>query len=275
MRRWAAENSRDGVADVADLIRFNRVVDRALAESIAGHNRGVRERQDRFLAILGHDLRNPLNAILMSATFMLESGAVPEPDRSFVERIAASSRRMNQMVSDLIAFARSRVTGRVPVACSDMDLHGTVKEVVSEITAAYPGCVVYAHCAGDLRGRWDSARLEQALENLVGNAIQHGDRGSPIDVTARGDATEVVLVVHNTGVPIPGDKLPELFNPMGTVRRTRRATDDHLGIGLFIGHEVVTAHGGRIDVRSTAGEGTTFTVHLPRSVSLGPRLLLS
>lgn len=198
MRRWAAENSRDGVADVADLIRFNRVVDRALAESIAGHNRG-----------------------------------------------------------------------------SDMDLHGTVKEVVSEITAAYPGCVVYAHCAGDLRGRWDSARLEQALENLVGNAIQHGDRGSPIDVTARGDAAEVVLVVHNTGVPIPGDKLPELFNPMGTVRRTRRATDDHLGIGLFIAHEVVTARGGRIDVRSTAGEGTTFTVHLPRSVSLGPRLLLS
>jgi signal transduction histidine kinase len=150
--------------------------------------------------------------------------------------------------------------------------------VADETRAAHPGRTVRFLRDGDLRGQWDVDRLRQVVANLVGNAIQHGT--GPVDLAARaergegGEAGEraeegeggyVVLSVHNGGAPIPPEALPTLFEPL--VRgREEGASRRHgsIGLGLYIAREVVTAHGGTIDVTSSAGQGTTFTVRLPR-----------
>jgi phosphoserine phosphatase RsbU/P len=119
---------------------------------------------------------------------------------------------------------------------------------------------------GDTRGVWDRTRLSQVVSNLVGNTIKHGPAGEPIDVIVRGDGDHVVLSVHNGGAPIPADLLPVLFAPFSRADRTDRSpgAQKSYGLGLYISREIVVAHGGTIEVRSSTTQGTTFTVRLPR-----------
>jgi signal transduction histidine kinase len=118
------------------------------------------------------------------------------------------------------------------------------------------------------RGEWDAARLGQALSNLIGNAVQHGAEGTPVNVEIRGEENWVAVVVHNRGVAIPPDRLAGIFNPMKVREPHRQAAGSSptssLGLGLYIAEQIVSAHGGRIEVESSEAAGTTFTVYLPR-----------
>jgi signal transduction histidine kinase len=146
------------------------------------------------------------------------------------------------------------------------------REVLSEFQAIHPKRRLEFQSEGDLRGRWDPARLSQVLSNLVGNALQHGERDKPIDVVARVDAEEVVIDVHSEGSPIPPELLANIFEPMVSHGR-RGAESTSVGLGLFIAREIVLAHGGTVTVTSTASDGTTFSVRLPhRSVATPPPL---
>jgi signal transduction histidine kinase len=119
---------------------------------------------------------------------------------------------------------------------------------------------------GDLSGSWDADRLAQALTNLVGNAVQHGTPGTPIGVTARGLADEIVLSVHNEGPAIPTEQQEAIFREGRRVGARRPASDRrHQGLGLYIVERIVAAHGGTVAVRSSPHEGTTFTIRLPRT----------
>jgi signal transduction histidine kinase len=257
--------------DLDDLMRFNEAIDQAIAESITRYTEDLDHSKEMFLAILGHDLRSPLGAVIMAAQFMLETKELKEPHLTLTTRIVRSSKRMNRMVGDLLDFTRSRLGSGVPVVRGEMNLEKEVENAIDEMTSAHSGCTFELDATGNLKGQWDCARISQVLANLLGNAVQHGVARSTIRVTLRGEADEVVLQVHNRGQTIPAADLPGLFSPF------KRLTGDQapstaassLGLGLYIAEQIVTAHGGVIGVESTDAAGTTFTVHLPRAVSAG------
>jgi signal transduction histidine kinase len=266
LRLWARQPGPTGEAEFEEMVRFNEAIDQAIAESLARFTQDIDHTKERFLAILGHDLRTPVGAIMMSAQFILESGELVEPYRGLVDRINKSSRRMNQMVADLLDFSRTRLGDTIPIARAQMDVTRMLHDVVAEVGASYPDRTLDVEATGDLRGVWDCARLTQAVTNLIGNAAQHGSDATPIRVTARGEADEVTIAVHNDGPAIPDELVGRIFQPM---KRSRSDAGDrrHLGLGLYIVDRIVAAHRGQIDVASSEGHGTTFTVRLPRHVS--------
>ena len=266
LRLWGKQPGPKGDAELEEMVRFNEAIDQSIAESLARYTQDIDHTKERFLAILGHDLRTPLGAIMMSAQFVLESGELVEPYRELVDRIGKSSRRMIQMVADLLDFSRTRLGDTIPIARAEMDVTRMLDDVVAEVAASYPDCKLEVEASGELHGVWDCARLTQAMTNLIGNAAQHGSDDTPIRVTARGEAHEVLIEVHNDGPAIPDELVGRIFHPM---KRGRSDPGDrrHLGLGLYIVDRIVAAHRGRIDVASSEEDGTTFTVRLPRHVS--------
>jgi len=262
IRLWTEQQGEIAGADLDDTAKFHQAIDQAIAESITRYTRELNRSKDRFLAILGHDLRNPLSAISMSARFMLETGDIREPTISGINMIVRSAARMNQMVGDLLDFARAQFGQGIPISRGKMDARKVVDEVVAEVAASHPKARVHVDASGQLHGNWDSTRLAQALTNLILNAVQHGSSEAPINVAARGLPNEVVLSVENQGPVIPAEKLERIFGVTGQ-DLTDRAAGDHLGLGLYITSEIIKAHGGTIDANSS-DEDTVFTVHLPR-----------
>ena len=266
IRLWTRDQGELGPEDIDDLTRFNEAIDQALSESVVRFTHDIAKAKEMFLAILGHDLRTPLGAISTSAAFMLETGDLEEPHRTLAGRIAGSADRTVTMVGDLLDFTRSHLGDGIPVTRAEASLGRIVHELVDEIGAAHPGREIRVEARGETQGQWDAARLGQALANLVGNAVQHGAEHAPITVTVGRDEKEAFVSVHNEGAVIPSHRIDGIFNPM----RERDSVRDSgptgsLGLGLYIAERIVSAHGGSIDVESSAERGTTFTVRLPRS----------
>ena len=266
IRLWTEANgSLTRGSDLEDLMRFNEAIDQALAESITRYTADLDHSKEMFLAILGHDLRTPLGAVIMSAEFMLDMGELTEPHLTLTTRIARSGRRMNRMVGDLLDFTRSRLGSGVPITRAPMDMEKMARQTVDEISAANPESVLKVSMSGNLQGNWDCARITQVLANLLGNAAQHGTPRTMISLTARGELKEVVLQVHNRGTPIPPADIPMLFSPFKRLANPGDGGNNgSLGLGLYIVERIVTAHGGSIDVNSSDTGGTFFTVRLPR-----------
>lgn len=269
IRLWTKAQGQLGPEELEDLTRFNEAIDQSLSESVARFDLDVAKAKETFLAILGHDLRTPLSAISTSATFMLETGELEEPHRTLTSRIAGSAKRTVGMVGDLLDFTRGHLGDGIPVTRVEMNLGKVVHDVVDEISAAHPGRPIDVHTRGERRGYWDPARIGQAVANLIGNAVQHGADGTPIAVEVRGDETEAVVAVHNWGTVISAERIDGIFNPMRSKEESpRRASaggpTGSLGLGLYIAERIVSAHDGRIEVRSSEEQGTTFTIHLPR-----------
>jgi len=270
LRLWAKSKSRGvlGADDLVDLTRFNEAVDQSLAESVTRYTQELEQSKEMFLAILGHDLRTPLGAVLTSAKFMLETQELKEPSLTLTSRIASSSTRMMHMVGALLDFTRSRLGGGIPVEREPMNMGKVVHDVVEEICAAHPSRTIRIDARGEQDGEWDAARISQALTNLVVNALEHGSKATPVTVETCGDARELTITVHNRGRTISAERLNGIFNPM----KPRETGDEaaaggpqgNLGLGLYIADRIVSAHQGRIEVESTEEHGTTFTVHLPR-----------
>ena len=269
MHLWRQTYDAPAATDLDDMVRFNEAIDQAIAESIKRYTADVGQSKDRFLAILGHDLRNPLGAVITSTTFMLENAAergdLPQPYLSLTEGVARSGRRMHQMVEDLLEFARVSFGQTIPIKRAPMDIETVVREVAAEVRAANPGREITLEFAGDERGEWDRDRLFQALTNLVGNAVQHGATSTPISIAARGEGDFVTVAVCNEGPPIGREQLARLFQGMNGVPRREGRDRRHLGLGLYIVDKIVAAHGGSIAVSSSNENGTMFTLRLPRS----------
>jgi signal transduction histidine kinase len=265
LRLWAGRTREVAASDLEDMTRFNEAVDQALMESISRYSRDITRAKDRFLAILGHDLRTPLSSIVMSASFLLETGELGEPILKHIATIARSAKRIDQMVDDVLDFARAEFEGAIPIVRAEMDVARMVDDVASEIAASYPNSDVRVECIGELHGRWDSNRLAQALTNLIANALQHGSHESPVKVTAQGMENEVVISVQNRGPVIAADNLSRMFTAMATGQTNGGSRHGHLGLGLYIVNSIVLAHHGTVNISSSAEKGTTVTIHLPRS----------
>ena len=264
-RLWLTDDREKALTDVNDLIRFNEAIDQAIAESITRYSGAIGQSKERFLAILGHDLRSPLGAIITATRFMLETGELREPHLSLVTRVANSSRRMHQMIEDLLDFTRTRFGDSIPIVRVAVDLRKIITDAAGEMSTMYPDASVQLETSGDLRGEWDGDRLAQVFTNLLGNAVQHGAPDSPIRVIARGTAGEVKVSIHNEGPYIPKEQLRHLFEAMQKSGRGGARDKQHLGLGLYIVEKIVTAHGGTIDVKSGRDEGTTVTICLPKA----------
>ena len=265
VRLWTKANGSLTGDDINDLMRFNEAIDQATAESITRFMLDLDRSKEMFIAILGHDLRSPLNAVTMSSQFMLERGKLDEQDVALATGSLRSARRMNRLVGDLLDFTRSRLGTGIPIAPADMDMQTVARQAVDEAVAAHPERVVHLDTPGELHGHLDAARISQVLSNLIENAIQHGAASKPVSVKAEGDATGVVVTVHNFGRGIPATEIPRLFDPVKRLKSGEAASSEsgNLGLGLYIAERIVTAHGGTIDVQSTDETGTTFTVRLP------------
>jgi signal transduction histidine kinase len=272
IRLWTKDSGTLSGDYHVDLLRFDESIDQALSEATVQYSQDVDRAMDMFVAILGHDLRVPLDASLMASQFLLDNQTNEEPQLSLLNVIARSNKRMALMVSDLLDFTRGLSADGIPITRGDMDLGLVARDAVDELAVTEPGRVFLCTTTGDQRGSWDAARLGQVLSNLLGNAVQHGVPKSPISVMVDGKGADVELRVHGEGAPIPEDEIPLLFSPFKRLHegRSEAGGGGHLGLGLFIAERITHAHGGTIDVSSTVEAGTTFTVRLPRAVNAVP-----
>jgi signal transduction histidine kinase len=267
IRLWVNSLDSPDIAYFQDMIRFNEAIDEALAESTAAYAEQVNHSRDIFLAILGHDLRAPLQAVSMSTEMLMRKTNLEGDALTCALRIKRGTRHMAAMIGDLLELVRSRLGKSLPIEPAPMDLADTVREAIAQACAAHPQRVPTLSVEGDTQGVWDGRKLDQMLQNLIGNALQHGSNNSAVKLTLRGEADSVRLTVHNDGAPIPPEALPTIFDPL--VRSADEALNGpttSLGLGLFIVKEVVKAHQGTIDVSSNEADGTMFTVVLPRKV---------
>lgn len=222
--------------------------------------RMVGQLREELIGILGHDLRNPIQAIKMSLR-SLESAQLPFRQQNAVTRIHNSTERMRRMIDDMVDFASSRLGGRIQIRTEEVDLVEVVGDVVEELRSAHPKRTVSLDTDAAVTGRWDPDRLAQLASNLIGNALQHSPADTAVTVSVHREDHTALLLVHNLGKPIPAQELGALFQPF---RRAENAEDKRgVGLGLYISSQVVLAHGGRISVTSTAEEGTRFRVELP------------
>jgi PAS domain S-box-containing protein len=222
--------------------------------------------REQFIGILGHDLRNPLAAIMASARMLPRSENLNEAQSRAVHRIVSSAQKMQRMINDVLDFARARLGSGVTVKCVRMSLHEICRQAIDELYVVHPDRKIEFIAEGDGDGCWDRDRLAQVVGNLVANAINYGREDTAIQVRCEDQDGEVQLHVTNQGEPIPAELIPVLFEPFSRGVGDAQ-TNKRLGLGLYIVKLIVDAHGGRVDVRSTEAEGTTFTVALPRGLS--------
>jgi signal transduction histidine kinase len=253
--------------DVDDITRFNESIDQSIAQAVASYTRRVDQARDMFLAILSHDLRNPLNAIGMTAQLL----PLVKQDAAEVstcgEQISRSVAVMERMIADLLDYTRTRLGAEIPVIPNSLDLECLGRELCDEFRSAHRKEDIRFSADGDLKGLWDSDRVRQAISNLLGNAIQHGAADSPVKLSLRGEASNVFIEIHNEGDPIPPGELPTIFDPLVRGARAEHSPNNckgSMGMGLYIASEVAKSHGGRINVTSTTKDGTSFTLCLPR-----------
>jgi signal transduction histidine kinase len=152
-----------------------------------------------------------------------------------------------------------------------MNLRPIIRGIIDEIRAAHPSREINLHCPLSVEGAWDRDRLEQVFSNLVSNAVHYGDPNRAVTVEVREEGAEVLVAIHNDGRPIPDELRAELFSPFRRGERDSNTSETAgLGLGLYISRELAVAHGGDLDVRSTAADGTTFRLRLPRLASVSP-----
>jgi two-component system CheB/CheR fusion protein len=224
-----------------------------------------RRAQDEFeqwmLAIVSHDIRNPLGAIDTSAQLLAMRAGHDDKMRTIAERIARSTARIANIVTDLLDLTRERHAGGIPVVAAQTDLVTVCREVAEEIGTVASDRKISVENEGNPTGLWDGQRLTQALSNLVGNAVKHGEAGKPIDIRVRTDNGSAIVEVHNEGA-IPSEVLPTLFQPFAA-RGAQKRNRDGLGLGLFIAQSIARAHRGDLHVDSSPERGTTFRLVLP------------
>ena len=244
------------------LMVMHEAVDRAISEAVDQYSVERDRVRDRFIAILGHDLRDPLNTILFTANAQLTNA-----DQRGAEAARAAARtrtaaeRMDRMIRNLLDFARGRLGGGLTIVPTRFDAHALVSQAVQDIAQSHPDRDVRwsgQRDAADFDVEWDSDRVAQIIANLMGNALAHGH--DPVIVQMTNGDDEIAIQVSNRG-EIPSDILPHLFDPF--VPDAPNTVRDGLGLGLYIVQQIAEAHGGSVRGESSNG-ATAMTVTLPR-----------
>ena len=269
LTRWYFSGARkDSGSVLHQSLRFNQAVDAALRDSAESFTQALTAARDAYLFTLAQDLRNPLSAIHVASAVLARPDFGPETRRNSNRRVRAALTQMDGLISDLLEYTRRRSAPGIPVDQSSCDLRHVCETAVESVRTSHPARAFHLAMAGDLLLCADAPRVQQALSNLLHNAIQHGDGQSVIKLDAEADEARVSLSVWNAGRAIPEASLEAIFEPWVRVPRDASAAPDRLpaslGLGLFIAREIAVAHGGNITAASSAVAGTRFTIRLPR-----------
>ena len=270
IKLWSAQSTAQDGEIATDLIRFNESIDQILTESISYYASMSEVSRDLFLGILGHDLRNPLSAVLMSAQLGPKMGPFNENQTKLLSQVIMSARRAIEIVDTLLDLTRARLGSGFPIIKEPMDFGDVGKQLVDEMGAVHPDRKITFEASGYTQGVWDKPRIGQVLSNLLSNALQYGASDGSVDVTTAGLPHELVLSVRNEGDPIPGTLLGRIFSSYQSnneIDMVNRHNSKNLGLGLYITKEIVIAHGGTISVTSSKSAGTTFTARFPRTMN--------
>lgn len=261
---WIRETAvalRDPDGAIARVLSF--VEDVTARKALDRERAQLTEVRQTFFAIASHDLRNPLGAVAVGAQTLLESPDLTPAQREIIERNLRSTRAMERMIRDFLDLAHESI----PIEPREVDLCDVLRHAIDDVRSTHPRRSVELDAEAEVRGWWDPDRIEQAVVNLVLNALAHGAAESAVRVRPRAAASEVTIEVWNAGPAIPDDQIEALFQPF---RRGRHAGGTGLGLGLHLVREVARAHGGTVDVVSDPSAGTTFRVRLPRASSPPP-----
>jgi signal transduction histidine kinase len=227
--------------------------------------REVGEFRERLIGIVGHDLRNPLNAMMIGANLLTSSKNVSDSEREVVRSFVNSGKRMKHIIAQLLDFTRARLGGGFPVAPMALHLPTVVMRVVDELRIV-TGRNIVVYESGQLDGEWDPGRLSAAFANVLSNASDHAFDDTPIEIVLHGDGDVVTCDITNEGNAIPPDVIHSLFEPFRQIDPMAHREEGNVGLGLYIAHESIRAHGGHIHASSCGGR-TTFTFVFPRLVS--------
>jgi signal transduction histidine kinase len=246
-------------------MQLDNEMTRARTQSALQDEREFSKLREQFIAILGHDLRNPLQAIFATSDLMGSELADNPVLAGMASRIKANSRRMSSLIDDVLDFARGRLGGGISLHVEEVpDVDADLMSVVKELQDGRPSRQILAEIGVRRTVRCDMGRVQQVASNLIGNALTHGASGSPVRVTAFADDHDFVFEVWNEGEPIVPENMSKVFEPFW--RREAAENREGLGLGLHICSQIVRAHGGKLSVTSTKESGTTFTVRLPLHV---------
>ena len=254
--------SRRARISEAELKRANEklVIEVLRSNAVEDHLTEIAEFRERLIGMIGHDLRNPLNAVLM-ASGLLATRELDEMERDLTQRILSSSRRMKRVLGVLVEFTRARLGGGFELHTNMTDLGKMCEELAEELRLG-ASAKVEVNVRSDVVGMWDEARLGEAISNVASNAVDHAHANTTVVIDVSGeDESAVEVQVTNEGDPIPEAQMATLFDAFKSNSSTQAG---HLGLGLFIAHEVVRAHRGTLDARCAGGK-TTFTIRLPRA----------
>jgi sigma-B regulation protein RsbU (phosphoserine phosphatase) len=218
---------------------------------------------EQMVAIVSHDLKNPLTAIKMGADMLAQSERTPR-EANVLGYITQSANRAERLIADLLDFTLARVGRGIVVSPCAVNLHDLVRRSVEELRVAFPKIRLLHDAIGTGTAHLDADRMHQLIGNLVGNSVTYGDLERPISVTSRLEDDMAYVSVQNHGAVIPPSLMTKLFEPM---IRGADAEDGvrSVGLGLFIVREIAKAHGGRVSVSSDEKSGTSFTVSFPLS----------
>lgn len=269
LRLWARSADIASIDDIEDMVRFNEAIDQAQSESMVRYSKLLRDAQSLFLAILGHDVRSPLGAVSMGSQVLLQDTSLPSKVLKVSLQIFNSSKRMDDIVRDLLDFSTSHLGDGIPIDPYTVDLAEICMNVVEEARTFHPDRKVELISDGNLVGTWDGARLAQAFSNLISNAIEHGKPKGTVQIALQGSEAGVMFEVRNDADVIPDAKLRTLFDPVKSfaIRPPDERTlsrVQNLGLGLYVVKEIVRAHQGNIAVSSTPDVGVKFSINIPR-----------
>jgi sigma-B regulation protein RsbU (phosphoserine phosphatase) len=252
------ERDRDG--QVTSVLAMTRDVSAARRREDDARQRA--RFAEELIGIVSHDLRNPLNAVLLGTQILVDADAATRAQ--VAARILSATERASRLVADLLDFTHARLGQGMPVAPAPIDLHRTVAGALDELRMAAPDRALVHEAAGPADVVADPDRLVQVVANLVQNALAYGDPASPIVVRTGVGERDFTLSVHNQGKPIAADLVEQVFEPLRRGTRARRKGANSVGLGLYIVREIARAHGGDATFTSTAADGTTFVVRARR-----------
>lgn len=215
--------------------------------------------QARFMSILGHDLRNPLNTISGAANVQLLINPENEKSAELSRKILRSAKQMNLMISDLLDASRHGNGDAIPVAKKPLNLRETALMLIEDFRLGHSDRKIDFTADDNCCGAVDEMRFNQVLSNLLSNAVRYGKPDSPVKVSLREKDSAIFLSVNNQGEPIPAEERESLFNPFWRGAKHAKNDSKGLGLGLYIVRQIMRAHNGAINVESSSENGTTFT----------------
>ena len=267
LRLWEADSKGEKTeTDFQEMIRFNEAIDELWMFSLERFDEKVDESKNWFIGILGHDLRNPLAAIMGVQSILKLSKNLSEKEMSLVGRADSSAKRMRELINNLLELTSLRLGSGMTINNSPVDLSKQSEKIVQELQLSYPDADLQIESAGPVLGEWDVIRLDQLMTNLITNAIRYGVPGGPVTISVSETGDEAIFQVHNEGAPLPAQIKEMISTGMFTKTKGDPTHNDSFGLGLYIVKAIVDGHKGQIKVESMKGKGTTFEILLPKQL---------